>query len=60
MRLLEAFSVSSIPFFGCDYETVYHDLERIIPGEKVFFDSCDISQFNKAVELLNEAIVVVG
>ena len=43
MRLLEAFSVSSIPFLGCDYETVYHDLEGIIPGEKVFFDSCDIS-----------------
>lgn len=29
MRLLEAFSVSSIPFLGCDYETVYHDLEGI-------------------------------
>lgn len=40
--MLEAFSVSAIPFLGCDYDTVYQDLERTIPGEKVVFDYPDI------------------
>lgn len=42
-RLLDAFDVSSIPFFGCDFDWVYPELAKNIPGEIVPFCFDDIN-----------------
>lgn len=36
-RMLESFEVSSIPFFGCDFDKLYPLLNEIMPGETVIF-----------------------
>ncbi len=42
-RLLDAFDVSSIPFFGCDFESVYPELRKNIPSEAIAFNYDDIN-----------------
>lgn len=42
-RLLDAFDVASIPFFGCDFDRVYLELKKSIPGETIVFDYSDIN-----------------
>lgn len=37
VKLLDAFNVSAIPFLGCDFDQVYPDLAKNIPGEMVPF-----------------------
>ena len=43
VRLLDAFNVSNIPFLGCDFDRIYPDLEKSIPGEIVTFSFEDIN-----------------
>lgn len=43
VRLLDAFDVSNIPFFGCDFDRIYPELEKSIPGEIVAFSFEDIN-----------------
>lgn len=42
-RLLDAFDVSNIPFLGCDFDMIYPELEKNIPGEAIIFDYDDIN-----------------
>lgn len=43
VRLLDAFDVASIPFLGCDFDRVYPELKKNIPGEAIIFDCSDIN-----------------
>lgn len=36
-KILDGFSVSSIPFIGCDFELVYPILAEIMPKERILF-----------------------
>jgi hypothetical protein len=36
-KILDGFSASSIPFIGCDFDSIYPILARIIPGEQISF-----------------------
>lgn len=42
-RMLDAFDVSTIPFLGCDFDQVYPELAKNIPGEIVRFRFEDIN-----------------
>lgn len=42
-KLLDAFDVSNIPFLGCDFDWIYPELEKNIPGEIVKFSFEDIN-----------------
>ncbi len=42
-RLLDSFGVVSIPFLGCDFDTIYPELKKQIPSEKITFDYDDIN-----------------
>lgn len=38
-EIISAFSISSLPFFGCDYDEVYPQIARLLPAEKICFSS---------------------
>lgn len=42
-KLLGAFEVADIPFFGCDFDRVYPELKENIPQEKITFNYSDIN-----------------
>lgn len=54
-RLLDAFDVSGIPFLGCDFDWVYPELAKNIPGEMVPFCFDDINTII-ACEMICSAI----
>ena len=42
-RALDSFEVMTLPFIGCDFDTVYKQLSLIIPSEKVSFSFLDLN-----------------
>lgn len=42
-RLFESFDASEIPFFGCDFDTLYPQLAEVVPVEKIIFNCWDIN-----------------
>lgn len=41
-QILNAFSASDIPFWGCDFDTLYPELQEVIPTETIKFDYKDL------------------
>ena len=42
-RLLEAFSISDIPFFNCDFDTIYPKIAAALPSEQIVFNDLNIN-----------------
>lgn len=41
--ILDAFTVSEIPFLGCDFDCLYPQLASMIPAEKITFECWDLN-----------------